>query len=54
MFFIEYLFVPNLESFSKAKMKTNFDEFNDCVNDVIKNFESLTGIKLFDLMEKLK
>ena len=55
IFFIQYLFEPNLLSFSEAKMGINYEEFNACVNDVILKFKSShTEIEPFDLIEKLK
>ena len=54
-FFIQHLFKPNLSDFSKAKMKLNCEEFIDCINNEIKNFNSpKDGIKPLNLLKKLK
>lgn len=54
-FFLEYLFEPNLSSFSETKIKINCEEFNDHINEVLLKFQSSEkGINPFNLLKKLK
>ena len=53
-FFIQYLFNPNLKSFSNTKLAINYESFNNYLENVFNEFQSLTGLKPLDLIEKLK
>jgi len=54
-FFIQYLFSPDLSSFSETEMKINYEEFNNYINNELDKFISFnTGINPFDLLKKLK
>jgi len=53
-FFIQYLFNPNLKSFSNTKLAINYESFNNYLENVTNEFQTLTGLKPLDLIEKLK
>ena len=53
-FFIQYLFNPNLKSFSNTKLAINYESFNNYLENVFNEFQSLTGLKPLDLIKKLK
>ena len=55
IFFIQYLFKPDLTSFSDTNFKITFDEFNQFMNEDINQFDNLKiHINAIDLIKRLK
>lgn len=55
IFFIQYLFKPDLTSFSDTNLKITFDEFNQFMNEDINQFDNLKiHINAIDLIKRLK